>query len=101
MGLFSSSRRVRRIGEGRYRLGLPDEERTLVTNLVAQLGELLTETTDDPSLRRLFPTAYHDDPERDREYQQLVRDELLERRLDRAGDRGRRPGRRPSSTGPS
>ena len=32
-------------------------------------------------MRRLFPTAYHDDPERDREYQQLVRDELLERRL--------------------
>jgi hypothetical protein len=81
MGLFSSSRRVRRVGEGRYRLGLPDEERTLVANLVAQLGELLTATTDDPSVRRLFPTAYHDDPERDREYQQLVRDELLERRL--------------------
>ena len=38
-------------------------------------------TTDDPSVRRLFPTAYHEDPERDREYQQLVRDELLERRL--------------------
>ena len=37
--------------------------------------------TDDPTLRRLFPTAYHDDPDRDREYQQLVRDELLERRL--------------------
>ena len=32
-------------------------------------------------MRRLFPTAYHDDPDRDREYQQLVRDELLERRL--------------------
>ena len=38
-------------------------------------------TTDDPSVRRLFPTAYHEDPDRDREYQQLVRDELLERRL--------------------
>jgi len=81
MGLFSSSRRVRRVREGRYKLALPDEERTLVANLVAQLGELLTETTDDPSVRRLFPTAYHDDPERDREYQQLVRDELLGRRL--------------------
>ena len=32
-------------------------------------------------MRRLFPTAYHDDAERDREYQQLVRDELLDRRL--------------------
>jgi hypothetical protein len=45
------------------------------------MRELLELTTDDPSLRRLFPTAYHDDPDRDREYQQLARDELLERRL--------------------
>ena len=55
-------------------------------------------TTDDPSVRRLFPTAYHEDPERDREYQQLVRDELLERRLaaldDRRGHRRRRRARR-------
>src|SRR5947209_5095809 len=35
---------------------------------------------DDPSLRRLFPTAYPDDAERDREYRQLVGDELVERR---------------------
>lgn len=34
----------------------------------------------DPGLRRLFPTAYAEDPERDREYQQLVRDDLADRR---------------------
>ena len=60
---------------------LPGPERELLAGLVDQLRELLELTTDDPSVRRLFPTAYHDDPERDREYQQLVRDELLERRL--------------------
>ncbi|MDP1821574.1 MAG: DUF2017 family protein [Acidimicrobiales bacterium] len=81
MGLFSRPQRVRRADAGRYRLDLPAEERALVADLCGQLRALLTETTDDPSLRRLFPTAYHDDVERDREYQQLVRDELLDRRL--------------------
>ncbi len=73
--------RVRRTGHGTYAVRLPGPERELLVNLVDQLRELLQLTTDDPSVRRLFPTAYHDDPERDQEYQQLVRDELLERRL--------------------
>lgn len=80
MGLFRR-RRVRRTPAGTYELHLPEPERDLVGNLVDQLRDLLMETTDDPSVRRLFPTAYNTDPERDREYQQLVRDELLERRL--------------------
>lgn len=78
---FFRRHRVRRTRSGRYEINLPAPERTLLGNLADQLRELLSETTDDPSVRRLFPTAYHDDPDRDREYQQLVRDELLERRL--------------------
>jgi hypothetical protein len=74
-------RRVARVGPGRYAVRLPDVERELVRSLAGQLAALLQETTDDPSVRRLFPTAYHEDAERDREYQQLVRDELLDRRL--------------------
>jgi hypothetical protein len=81
MGIFSARRRVRRTHGDTYQLHLPAVERELVANLVDQLRDLLTATTDDPSVRRLFPTAYNEDPERDREYQQLVRDELLERRL--------------------
>ncbi len=80
MGLFSRAR-VRRTAPGRYAIALADEERQLLGNLAAQLTEVLADSTDDPSLRRLFPTAYHVDAERDREYQQLVRDELLARRL--------------------
>ena len=80
MGLFRH-RRIERTRAGGYRVHLPGPERELLTNLVGQLRELLLESTDDPSVRRLFPTAYNTDPERDREYQQLVRDELLERRL--------------------
>jgi hypothetical protein len=80
MALFRR-RRVQRTRQGTYQVHLPEPEQTLLVNLVDQLRELLLESTDDPSVRRLFPTAYNEDPERDREYQQLVRDELLERRL--------------------
>ena len=79
MGIFRG--RVARTAQGTFTLRLPRPERELLANLAEQLREVLLVTTDDPSLRRLFPTAYHEDVERDREYQQLVRDELLERRL--------------------
>jgi hypothetical protein len=75
------SRRIRRTGPGRYAVHLSDDEQALVVDLVAQLRAVLEAGTDDPSLRRLFPTAYHDDAERDQEYQLLARDELLARRL--------------------
>ena len=77
MSLFS--RRVRRIGPDRYRIALPEAEQELLRTLVPQLRDLLT--TDDPSITRLFPTAYANDPERDAGYQALVRDELLEKRF--------------------
>jgi len=80
MGLFRK-RRVQRARGGGYDLALLEQERELLVTLADQLTDLLRETTDDPAVRRLFPTAYHEDAERDREYQQLVRDELLERRL--------------------
>jgi hypothetical protein len=68
---------VKRLRSGRYQLRLDGEERALLRGLPTQLRELLA--TDDPSLRRLFPTAYTDDPKREAEYQQLMRDDLLER----------------------
>jgi hypothetical protein len=46
-----------------------------------QLRTLLAESPDDPSLHRLFPTAYQDDPEREEEYRALMRDDLLEQHL--------------------
>jgi hypothetical protein len=74
------NRRVRRTRRGDYEVKLPPEERALLRDLVPQLRVMLDAHLDDPSLRRLFPTAYPDDPERDREYRQLVGDELLDRR---------------------
>ena len=78
MGFFGG-RRIKRLGAGRYRISLPEAEQDLLRALVPQLRDLLT--TDDPSLARLFPTAYADDPERDAGYHAMVRDELLERRF--------------------
>ena len=73
--------RIARTATGRYALDLPGDERDVIAGLVQQLRDVLLATTDDPIVRRLFPTAYNEDADRDQEYQQLVRDELLERRL--------------------
>ena len=78
--MFSRDR-VRRKGKGRYQLRLRPNEKVLLAGLVQQLREQLLASTDDPSVRRLFPPAYADDPERDAGYQVLTRDEMLEGRL--------------------
>jgi hypothetical protein len=73
-------KRVRRNRKGDYEIRLPDEERSLLRTVIPQLGDLLDGDLADPALRRLFPTAYADDPEKDIAYQRLVRDELADRR---------------------
>ncbi|HEX8802777.1 MAG TPA: DUF2017 family protein [Acidimicrobiales bacterium] len=78
--MFSRDR-VRRRGKDRYQIRLRPNERVLVGELVQQLREQLLASTDEPSVRRLFPPAYPDDPERDAGYQVLTRDELLEHKL--------------------
>ena len=67
------------LGDGTYKVRLADWERELLEDLPRQLTELLA--TDDPSLRRLFPAAYHADAERDAEYQRFMREEILASRL--------------------
>jgi hypothetical protein len=73
---------VEALAGDRYRLNFAGEERALVERLVDQLRGLVTQAPDDdPRIRRLFPTAYHDDPERDSEYRRLMREELVASRL--------------------
>src|SRR4051812_11313686 len=72
-GIFR--RRIKRIGSGRFKIRLGDEERALLRNLCDEVRELLA--TDEPSLRRLFPPAYLDDDEKEAEYQSLMRADLL------------------------
>jgi hypothetical protein len=75
-----ANRRVKRTRKGDFEIRLAEGERDLLARLVPQLRELLLDADEpDPSLRRLFPTAYADDPARDAEYQRLVHDDLRER----------------------
>ena len=71
---------VKRTRKGDFVVKLDTQERTVLAEVAPQLRAMLDGDLADPALRRLFPTAYADDPERDREYHALVRDELADRR---------------------
>ncbi len=77
MGLFRGP--IRSLGAGRYQIDLHESTLELLAVYLEQLRELLM--GNDDSLRRLFPVAYLNDPERDAEYQQLMHGELLESRF--------------------
>ncbi|MEY2477135.1 MAG: hypothetical protein QOG87_2450 [Actinomycetota bacterium] len=68
-------KRVKRTRKGEYQLRLPPEERDLLRGLPGQLKGLID--TDDPSLRRLFPPAYKDDPALEAEYRHYMADDLV------------------------
>ncbi len=78
-------RRFRSNRNGFVEIKIADEERRLIAELIEQLRELVlstsTEGSVDPSIRRLYPTAYVEDVEQELKYQRLMRDQLLERRL--------------------
>ena len=64
-------------------LNVGDDERLLVVRLCAELRALLTDESDEipPLLQRLFPPAFLDDPDKEAEYQRLMREELVTSRL--------------------
>jgi hypothetical protein len=70
-------RRVRRTRSGAYVVSLPAEERALVRELLAELRALVVAPTDDPRVRRLYPTAYPDDPDKDAEFRRFMHEELV------------------------
>jgi hypothetical protein len=74
-------RRFRRIPGDRVQLRLPHAERALLASVIPQLRMVVEGDGDVANLRaRLFPRAY-DDPEREREFRQLVGDDLHQQRL--------------------
>jgi hypothetical protein len=73
---------IERTQEGDFRLSLTAGERELLRTLPAELRSLLADEPDDPSLRRLRPPAYEDDPEGESEYGRLMHAELLGGRLE-------------------
>ena len=63
-----------------FEITLTVDERSTLLSFVDQLSEILEMGPDDARLRRLFPTAYHENPEHDAEYQGYMRDELTQSR---------------------
>lgn len=76
-------RRIRRSSSGTFIINLPDDERELLHALPGQLHEMLT-SGDPTGLRRLFPAAYHLDAEKDAEFHELMRSELIASKAGRA-----------------
>jgi Domain of unknown function (DUF2017) len=73
----------RRLGRDRIRVRLGLDEVAVLRGLPEQLRAVLTEATDDPVSRRLFPPAYLDpeDADRDAEYRRLMQEELVRGKL--------------------
>ena len=74
MGLFRRQRMFQPVSGGRFEVNLPVETRLGLLSLAEELAEI--QSTDRPEVRRLFPTAYTDDPEKDEGYQVFARDQL-------------------------
>lgn len=68
---------VARDREGRIALRLPEGLAAALPHLGEELSALLE--SDSDAVRRVFPTAYPDDPEREAGYQVMVRGELIDR----------------------
>jgi len=68
----------------RFRLNFDPDERAFLVRLLAELKELLTSEETEataPLLHRLFPPAFQDDPDKEAEYQRLMREELVASRV--------------------
>ena len=66
--------------DGRYRVRLAAHERDLVRDLCGELRELVRR--DDNSVARLFPPAYRGDDEAADEFDELMRPEMRNQRLE-------------------
>ena len=81
---MSSRRRIRRSRGGGYEVRLAAEERSLLTALSGHLIALLEGVGETPlgdlpdALRRLLPPAYTTDPDAERGYVSMTREDLVE-----------------------
>ena len=73
----------KRVGRDRVRVRLALDEVAVLRGLPDQLRSVLGEGEDEPVNRRLFPPAYLDvaDVERDAEYHRLMHDDLIREKL--------------------
>jgi len=75
------NRRIRRTRSGEFELRLPAEEREVLRGLPAQMRDALELGDKDPAVARLNPSACLDDEEIDREFRELMGNELNDGRL--------------------
>jgi hypothetical protein len=73
----------KRVGDDRVRVRLGHDEVAILRGLPDQLRTVLAEGTGEPVNQRLFPPAYLDvaDVERDAEYHRLMHDDLVKEKL--------------------
>ena len=67
-------------GPDRFVVNLGRDEREVIQAVCEDLGSVLDDGAANPALRRLFPTAHATDADVDREYQEMVHDDLLSSR---------------------
>ena len=79
--MFGRRRRRVVLKGATYVLELDPRERELIRQLLGELRELLSLDSADPRVRRLYPSAYADDAEKEDEYRRLTLDELKQGRL--------------------
>jgi hypothetical protein len=72
---------LKRRRDGNYDLRLGAVERGLVVELCTDLAEALRAGVENPSFRRLSPTAYPEAPQFEQAYQSLTADELVAARV--------------------
>lgn len=68
-------------GDGTFSINLSEGDRDTMVDLLDQLGAVVQGGDDDPRTKRLFPVAYHDDSEKESEWQGYMRDELVQSRM--------------------
>lgn len=78
MVIFRRPKPFQALSDGRFRVKLARDVRQFLVKLADEIDEIVT--LDIPETRRLFPTAYPDDPEKDAGYQVLARDGLIDQR---------------------
>jgi Domain of unknown function (DUF2017) len=73
----------KRLGQDRVRVRLAQDEVAVLRGLPDQLRTVLAEGDDEPVNQRLFPPAYLEvaDVERDAEYRRLMHDDLVKEKL--------------------
>lgn len=80
-----NQRPVRRTRKGDFEIRLSDQERLLISDLVAQLTAVIDQEAapENPLLRRLFPTAHPDNPDLESSYKEMVEGDLLDLRKEK------------------